>query len=92
VKSYKRFWFIFKNTLKNIDAFGVQTNEDKRKFAELTDKPIDVTGNLKFALYMQEYDNSANKKSVVSHITFHNNFWQLSSGRRTPCGRAVSFS
>ena len=63
VKSYKRFWFIFKNTLKNIDAFGVQTNEDKRKFAELTDKPIDVTGNLKFALYMQEYDNSAIKKA-----------------------------
>ena len=56
VKSYKRFAFVFKKSLKCIDEIGAQTREDKLRFAELTDSPIVVTGNLKFALHLPDYD------------------------------------
>jgi len=67
VKSYKRFWFIFKNTLKNIDAFGVQTDEDWQRFSELTSQPVEVTGNLKFVLHPPDYDIEAIKSKW--HLT-----------------------
>ena len=63
VTSYKRFWFIFKNTLKNIDEFGVQTDEDKQRFSEITSQPVEVTGNIKFALHLPEYDRNTIKKA-----------------------------
>ncbi len=63
VKNYKRFACIFKNTLKRIDEIGVQTKEDKQRFDELTDNPVAITGNLKFALHLPEYDKSAIKKA-----------------------------
>ncbi len=70
VKSYKRFACIFKNTLKNIDAFGVQTDEDGQRFLELTSQPVEVTGNLKFALYLPEYDRNAIKKAWFLYSPF----------------------
>jgi len=56
VKSYKRFGCIFNNTMKHIDEIGAQTEGDKYRFAELTDNPIEVTGNLKFALNLPDND------------------------------------
>ena len=70
VKSYKRFRFIFKNTLKNIDAFGVQTDEDMQRFSDITSQPVEVTGNLKFALHLPEYDRNAIKKAWFLTLPF----------------------
>ena len=62
VKSYKRFGCIFKNILKHINEIGVQTEDDEHRFAELTEKPVQVTGNLKYALHLPEHDIDAIKK------------------------------
>jgi len=67
VKSYKRFSCIFKNTLKHINEIGVQTEEDKQRFAELTNNHVEVTGNLKFALLLPDYDVEVIKKEW--HLT-----------------------
>ena len=67
VKRYKKFAYIFKNTLKHINEIGVQTDEDKSRFTELTKDPIEVTGNLKFALQLWDYDIEAIKKEW--HLT-----------------------
>lgn len=67
VKSFKRFGCIFNNTMKHIDEIGAQTEEDKYRFAELTDNPVEVTGNLKFALQLQDYDIEAIKNEW--HLT-----------------------
>ena len=68
VKSYKRFGCIFKNSLKHINEIGVQTEDDKLRFAELTENPAEVTGNLKYALHLPEYNVDVIKKE-----------WHLSS-------------
>jgi 3-deoxy-D-manno-octulosonic-acid transferase len=67
VKSYKRFGCIFKNTLKHIDEIGVQTEDDKHRFAELTENPVQVTGNLKYALELPEHNIDEIKKDW--HLT-----------------------
>ena len=67
VKSYKRFGCIFKNTLKLIDEIGAQTEEDKHRFTELTENTVEVTGNLKFALHLPDYEVEAIKKEW--HLT-----------------------
>ncbi len=67
VKSYKRFGCIFKNTLKHINEIGAQTEDDKHRFTELTENPVQVTGNLKYALRLPEHDIDAIKRDW--HLT-----------------------
>jgi len=70
VKSYKRFGCIFKNTLKHINEIGVQTEDDKHRFAELAENPVQVTGNLKYALHLPEYNVDTIKKAWYLSSSF----------------------
>ena len=67
VRSFNKYSFLFKNTLKRFDEIGVQTEDDKKRFEEVTDSPVAVTGNLKFALHLPEYSVDSIRKEW--HLT-----------------------
>jgi len=56
LRGYKKFSFIFKKVIGYISQIGVQTDEDKKRFEELTHRKVDITGNLKFGLSLPEYN------------------------------------
>ena len=68
VKNFKKFSLIFRRVLNHIDEIDTQTDEDKSRFEEVTASPVHVTGNLKYALQLTEFDVDEIKKE-----------WHLSS-------------
>lgn len=56
---YKKIKFIFKNILKNIDRFYMQSQEDAEKVIDLGAKQdkVEVIGNLKFDVKMTQYSD-----------------------------------
>jgi len=66
-KEFKKLPCIFRKAIGYIDRIGVQTEEDKKRFLDLTHKEVELTGNMKFGLELPEYDTREIKRNW--HLT-----------------------